>query len=685
MPNEKASKTADKIPMSGLKYKTWEVVGESRGHRVDLSAGMNENEWVEDSLIVEEEDNRSDISEPMSEVYLLIADWEQEAEEALARDAELDAFERDTEEFRKNVLPYCSPLRRPVPPRVPTKEELEEKERKRVAEVRAQLKKDAERIHELARLSEIAEELERYQRDQETLRRIQFAANARKAQQAAREAAQAREEAKENARIKGNRNKEMAKELREKQLAIAAEQKSLLEAERAKTAAAARAKVEAARAKAAAEAQVKVVRLVPEPEPEKEETENEIENEIDEEEKKEEEQLMCIMRKTVGKEFPIVPVEPKPVAPKPVTSTVEQEPEPGWTIVTRKKAQPKPKPEPVQVATTMKLAEFHETVCPPPPVELPEIKVATGNERKPYTRFCKALREGRQCNKARCIFAHTIEELREDLCPYGNKCPCVYYNGAVWFNRPECESPSERCNRIHPKETKLCYATRVGVTKFAAKSRPNVVELVAKAPPVVAKQSSETKLAPAVAKPAPVVANPAPVVAKPAPVVANPAPVVAKPAPVVANPAPVVAKPAPVVANPAPVVANPAPVVANPAPVVAKPAPVVANPAPVVAKPAPVVANPAPVVAKPAPAAETKVAIFKLAPWAKAPIVPDRVISEMAPLCIITPVGSHTWRVIIPRNLTECAKAKVRATLLALMFRVARQGQFLCIQMQTEK
>lgn len=70
---------------------------------------------------------------------------------------------------------------------------------------------------------------------------------------------------------------------------------------------------------------------------------------------------------------------------------------------------------------------------------------------KKNMKFCRSCTEpGGKCHgQGRCNFAHSIKEVRPDLCPYGRNCRARHRE-----NRP--------CGYIHEGETKEDYANRQG-------------------------------------------------------------------------------------------------------------------------------------------------------------------------------------------------------------------------------
>lgn len=72
---------------------------------------------------------------------------------------------------------------------------------------------------------------------------------------------------------------------------------------------------------------------------------------------------------------------------------------------------------------------------------------------KVYTMMCRNIIENGTCNRSKCTFAHTIEQLRPVTCKFDEKCV------------------NKKCTFIHTKETKDDYVKRMGLDKVNIKPK----------------------------------------------------------------------------------------------------------------------------------------------------------------------------------------------------------------------
>lgn len=100
-----------------------------------------------------------------------------------------------------------------------------------------------------------------------------------------------------------------------------------------------------------------------------------------------------------------------------------------------------------------------------------------------FTRLCESLTKNIKCRHgARCNFAHSLDQLVQSPCRFGQKCRYAEMKGEGVFANTD---PARVCSFWHTQETCASYGARMGVkvavTKPLAKSQPTKFEVVKKA------------------------------------------------------------------------------------------------------------------------------------------------------------------------------------------------------------
>jgi hypothetical protein len=96
-----------------------------------------------------------------------------------------------------------------------------------------------------------------------------------------------------------------------------------------------------------------------------------------------------------------------------------------------------------------------------------EVKVQATQSQTPLkTILCKSVLEGKDCRYgSRCSFAHSVKELAQKPCSYGDKCCWVCCNENSYNN----SKPEQRiCNYFHPNETGDNYIARMRKIQYVA-------------------------------------------------------------------------------------------------------------------------------------------------------------------------------------------------------------------------
>ena len=79
------------------------------------------------------------------------------------------------------------------------------------------------------------------------------------------------------------------------------------------------------------------------------------------------------------------------------------------------------------------------------------------NEILKYTKMCDSVKNNKKCNRKKCNFAHSIEQLKIQECFNKEKCRNVEYkNDGEYINKG-----SKLCKHLHPYETKQNYVKRI--------------------------------------------------------------------------------------------------------------------------------------------------------------------------------------------------------------------------------